>query len=170
MATTRKKTPTTAQAAETRAVESLIRYRTNIGWACKRLHEPEFSITDIPSQTALILQGGGALGAFECGVAQAMEEAGVRPDIVAGVSIGAFNGVIIAANPGNAAGALRDFWKRLSLDMPQLAAHVACSARGRHWPSACRPSSSRAGPLCRLPPHHRWDGPASTIRRRSRSY
>ena len=108
-------------AAETRAVESLIRYRTNIGWACKRLHEPAFSITDIPSQTALILQGGGALGAFECGVAQAMEEAGVHPDIVAGVSIGAFNGVIIAANPGNAAGALKDFWRRLSLDMPQLA-------------------------------------------------
>ena len=108
-------------AAETRAVESLIRYRTNIGWACKRLHEPAFSVTDIPSQTALILQGGGALGAFECGVAQAMEEAGVHPDIVAGVSIGAFNGVIIAANPGNAAGALRDFWRRLSLDMPQLA-------------------------------------------------
>lgn len=105
-------------AIETRAIESLIRYRTNIGWACKRLHEPEFSITRIPSQTALILQGGGALGAFECGVAHALEEAGIQPDVIAGVSIGAFNGVIMAANPGHAAEALEDFWRRLSLDVP----------------------------------------------------
>jgi len=108
-------------AIETRAIESLIRYRTNIGWACKRLHEPGFSITRIPSQTALILQGGGALGAFEAGVAHALEDAGIQPDIVAGVSIGAFNGVIMAANPGKAAGALADFWRRLSLDVPQAA-------------------------------------------------
>ena len=106
-------------AIETRAIESLIRYRTHIGPACKRLHEPGFSITRIPSQTALILQGGGALGAFEAGVAHALEDAGVQPDIVAGVSIGAFNGVIMAANPGHAASALADFWRRLSLDLPQ---------------------------------------------------
>lgn len=108
-------------AIETRAIESLIRYRTNIGWACKRLHEPDFSITRIPSQTALILQGGGALGAFECGVARALEDARIQPDVIAGVSIGAFNGVIMAANPGHAAAALEDFWRRLSLDVPQAA-------------------------------------------------
>jgi len=108
-------------AIETRAIESLIRYRTNIGWACKRLHEPDFSITRIPTQTALILQGGGALGAFECGVTRAMEEADIHPDIVCGVSIGAFNGAIIASNPGHAAAALEDFWRRLSLDVPDMA-------------------------------------------------
>jgi NTE family protein len=106
-------------AIETRAIESLIRYRTNIGWAKGRFGEPGFSITRIPSQTALILQGGGALGAFECGVAHALEDAGIRPDIVAGVSIGAFNGAIIAANPGHAAAALEDFWRQLSIDLPQ---------------------------------------------------
>lgn len=105
-------------AAEVRAIESLIRYRTNIGWARERLQEPGFALTRIPSQTALILQGGGALGAFECGVVEALEEGGVRPDIVAGVSIGAFNGAIVASNPGNAAPALRDFWRRLSLQLP----------------------------------------------------
>jgi NADPH-dependent 2,4-dienoyl-CoA reductase/sulfur reductase-like enzyme/predicted acylesterase/phospholipase RssA len=107
-------------AIETRAIESLIRYRTNIGWARPRLSDPAFAITRIPSQTALILQGGGALGAFECGVAHALEDAGIAPDIVAGVSIGAFNGVIIAANPRHAGAALDDFWKRLSLDLPPL--------------------------------------------------
>ncbi|MGF6274853.1 NADPH-dependent 2,4-dienoyl-CoA reductase/sulfur reductase-like enzyme/predicted acylesterase/phospholipase RssA [Massilia sp. UYP11] len=105
-------------AVETRAIESLIRYRTNIGWACKRLDEPDFCITRIPSQTALILQGGGALGAFECGVAHALEAAGIQPDVIAGVSIGAFNGVIMAANPGRAAAALEDFWRRLAVDLP----------------------------------------------------
>ena len=106
-------------AEETRAIESLIRYRTNIATACARMHEADFAITRIPNQTAVILQGGGALGAFEAGVVRALEDAGIRPDIVAGVSIGAFNGAIMAANPGRAAGALADFWRRLSLAVPE---------------------------------------------------
>ena len=57
---------------------------------------------------------GVALGAFECGVVQALDEADIHPDIVAGVSIGAFNGAIIAGNPGNSAAALEAFWNDLS--------------------------------------------------------
>jgi len=109
---------TNRPATETRAIESLIRYRTNLAWARERLQQPGFALTRIPSQTALILQGGGALGAFECGVMQALETSGVQPDIVAGVSIGAFNGAIIASHPGRAAPVLREFWRRLSIDMP----------------------------------------------------
>jgi NTE family protein len=48
---------------------------------------------------ALVLQGGGALGAYQAGVYQAMHEAGVEPDWVSGVSIGAINAAIIAGNP-----------------------------------------------------------------------
>jgi len=48
---------------------------------------------------ALVLQGGGALGAYQAGVYQAMHEAGVEPDWVSGVSIGAINSAIIAGNP-----------------------------------------------------------------------
>lgn len=107
-------------AAETRALESLIRYRTNIGWARPHLADPAFALTRIPSQTALVLQGGGALGAFEGGVVRALEEAGIRPDIVAGVSIGAFNGAIVAAHPGRAGPVLAEFWRRLSLALPDL--------------------------------------------------
>ena len=44
-------------------------------------------------------QGGGALGAYQAGVYQAMHEAGVEPDWVSGVSIGAINSAIIAGNP-----------------------------------------------------------------------
>jgi NTE family protein len=48
---------------------------------------------------ALVLQGGGALGAYQAGVYQAMHEAGVEPDWISGVSIGAINSAIIAGNP-----------------------------------------------------------------------
>jgi NTE family protein len=44
------------------------------------------------------LQGGGALGAYQLGVYQAMHEAGIEPDWVVGTSIGAINGAIIAGN------------------------------------------------------------------------
>ena len=102
-------------AQETRAAEALIRYRVNLKGDTAKLADPAFTLTTIPNQTVLILQGGGAMGAFECGVAKAIEERGIVPDIVAGVSIGAFNGAIIAANPGCATVALESFWEELTV-------------------------------------------------------
>jgi NTE family protein len=102
-------------AQETRAAEALIRYRVNLKGETAKLADPAFTLTTIPNQTVLILQGGGAMGAFECGVAKALEERGIVPDIVAGVSIGAFNGAIIAANPGCATVALESFWEELTV-------------------------------------------------------
>jgi NTE family protein len=46
-----------------------------------------------------VLQGGGALGAYQVGVYQALHEAGIEPDWVIGTSIGAINGALIAGNP-----------------------------------------------------------------------
>jgi NTE family protein len=43
------------------------------------------------SQVVLVLQGGGALGAYQVGVYQALHEAGIEPDWVIGTSIGAIN-------------------------------------------------------------------------------
>ena len=61
---------------------------------------------------ALVLQGGGALGAYQAGVSQAMHEAGVEPDWVSGVSIGAINSAIIAGNPPKRRlPRLRAFWE-----------------------------------------------------------
>jgi NTE family protein len=60
---------------------------------------------------ALLLQGGGALGAYQAGVYEALSEASLRPDWVAGTSIGAINSAIIAGNPPGARVAkLREFW------------------------------------------------------------
>jgi NTE family protein len=48
-----------------------------------------------------VLQGGGALGAYQAGVYEALAETGIHPNWVAGVSVGAINGAIIAGNPPN---------------------------------------------------------------------
>ena len=66
-------------------------------------------------QVALVLQGGGALGAYQAGVYQALNEAGIRPNRVAGISIGAINAALIAGNPPERRVArLRAFWERVS--------------------------------------------------------
>jgi len=63
----------------------------------------------------LVLQGGGALGAYQAGAYEALAEAGLEPHGVAGISIGAINGAIIAGNPpGKRVARLREFWESIS--------------------------------------------------------
>lgn len=65
-------------------------------------------------QVVLVLQGGGALGAYQPGVYEALHEAGVEPDWVIGTSIGAINAALIAGNPEpRRLEALREFWARV---------------------------------------------------------
>ena len=67
-----------------------------------------------PGQIVLVLQGGGALGAYQAGVFEALCNAGIEPDWVIGTSIGAINGALIAGNaPSNRLARLHDFWRRL---------------------------------------------------------
>src|ERR1700757_1030397 len=66
---------------------------------------------------ALLLQGGGALGAYQGGVYEALAEAGLEPDWVAGISIGAINSAIIAGNPReHRVATLRAFWEAITAD------------------------------------------------------
>jgi NTE family protein len=66
-------------------------------------------------RVALVLQGGGALGAYQGGVYEALMEAGIEPDWVSGVSIGAINAALIAGNhPADRLPALREFWRRIT--------------------------------------------------------
>jgi NTE family protein len=85
-------------------------------------------------QTVLVFQGGGALGAYQAGVYEALQEAGIEPDWIIGTSIGAINAGLIAGNePQNRVSALREFWRRMehkapwSIDFgwPQLGQTVA---------------------------------------------
>jgi len=65
---------------------------------------------------ALLLQGGGALGSYQAGVYEALAEADLQPDWVAGISIGAINAAIIAGNPPkDRVAKLREFWTGISL-------------------------------------------------------
>jgi NTE family protein len=68
-----------------------------------------------PSSTAFVLGGGGLLGASQVGMLRALFENGIRPDIVLGTSVGAVNGVFVAADPGlKAVERLGQLWASLS--------------------------------------------------------
>jgi NTE family protein len=73
---------------------------------------------------ALLLQGGGALGSYQAGAYQALAEAELHPDWIAGISIGAVNAALIAGNPAEKrVERLREFWETVStphLGMPVL--------------------------------------------------
>ncbi len=79
---------------------------------------------------ALTLQGGGALGAYQAGVYQGLAEAGIAPNWIAGISIGALNTAIIAGNaPEHRVARLREFWETIcqpaySLPLPAFVEHA----------------------------------------------
>jgi len=67
----------------------------------------------------LLLQGGGALGAYQGGVYEALTEADIHPNWIAGISIGAINAAIIAGNPPNSrVDRLREFWMQVTSSAP----------------------------------------------------
>src|SRR3546814_14482846 len=75
----------------------------------------------LPDQVALVLQGGGALGAYQAGVYEALAETDIEIDWIAGISIGAVNAAIIAGNaPGERVAKLRSFWERVTATLPSL--------------------------------------------------
>ena len=90
--------------------------------------EPVAHLFDEPSETpnpwdgarrALVLQGGGALGAYQGGIYEALDKRGLRPDWVAGISIGAINAALIAGNPPERrVERLREFWELDSSAVP----------------------------------------------------
>ncbi|BFG76381.1 patatin-like phospholipase family protein [Paraburkholderia terrae] len=90
----------------------------------------------IDAQVVLVLQGGGALGAYQAGVFEALHDAGIEPDWVIGTSIGAINGAIIAGNrPEDRMSRLRTFWDRVT-----WTGHQAPD-----WLSACAPACAALG-------------------------
>ncbi|MEO9363501.1 MAG: patatin-like phospholipase family protein [Nitrososphaera sp.] len=66
-------------------------------------------------ETVLVMQGGGSLGAYECGVYKVLERHGIKFDVVAGTSIGAINaGIIAGSKTGHPAKDLEDFWLHIA--------------------------------------------------------
>ena len=106
--------------------------------------------SNLPGQVVLVLQGGGALGAYQVGVYQAMHDAGIEPDWVIGTSIGAINAALIAGNDHrNRFARLRTFWSRVEVGaayvdlfrlfagLPNFAANVETIVGG--IPAFCAP-------------------------------
>ena len=109
-------------------------------------------------QTVLVLQGGGALGAYQAGVYEALHEAGIEPDWVIGTSIGAINASIIAGSPkGERVERLRDFWRRVehghAIGGPLLPAWAAAAARNMIAVAAGIPAFFRPNPAAFLSVH-----------------
>lgn len=140
-------------------------------WADHRdLPRPAFD------RIALVLQGGGALGAYQAGVYQALDEAGLEPDWIAGVSIGAINAALVAGSPpGRRIEALRGFWDEVSTD-PLTAAWAAVTPPALMEAAAMRTAFDRLGAvsaamtgvsgMCtpRVPPAWMWpDGSAPAL-------
>src|SRR5215470_6695082 len=102
-------------------------------------------------RVALVLQGGGALGAYQAGVYEALHEAGIEPDWVAGISIGAINAALIVGNARDQRVArLREFWElvcepALALPLLAWATPGTCSRVSRHardWSSVAHAAQS----------------------------
>ena len=90
-------------------------------------------------EVALVLQGGGALGSYQAGVIEGLAEAGIEPDWIAGVSIGALNTAIIAGNePHRRVEALRGFWDAICHPRDWFGNLGAWS-----WPFLGKPEHSR---------------------------
>jgi NTE family protein len=86
-----------------------------------RAHRRRAAPLPLPDEVALVLQGGGALGAYQAGVYDALSIAEIEVDWVAGISIGAVNAAIIAGNPPETRSAqLRAFWEGLAAWLPDL--------------------------------------------------
>ncbi len=121
----------------------------------------------LPGQVVLVLQGGGALGAYQAGVYEALHEAGIEPDWVIGISIGALNGAIIAANARQERlPRLREFWKRVQNDSP---------LDGQWWPGLGHAFSSwsalvRGVPAMYAPRPLAWGGVSAPVGVEKASY
>ena len=97
-------------------------------------------------ENVLVLQGGGSLGAFSCGVYKALAEENIKIDIVAGTSIGGINAAIIAGSKGNSTPekSLEELWYEISDSryeiIPETSAFIYDSAKRayhyEHIPSA----------------------------------
>src|SRR5262245_11392223 len=88
-----------------------------------------------PQQVILVFQGGGALGAYQAGVYQALHEAKIEPDWIIGTSIGAINASIIAGNePEHRLERLDEFWRRMRRkEFPGLVNWPALTDTASYW-------------------------------------
>ena len=107
-----------------------------------------------PLQVDLALQGGGALGAYQAGAYEALDESNIRPDWVAGISIGAINAAIIAGNPPeNRVAQLREFWMTVTANpiCSGITSYTRCFANGITARRAVNQASAQTAMIAGVP-------------------
>src|SRR3954451_20555837 len=112
-------------------------------------------------QTAIVLQGGGALGAYEYGVLEALYESrpGFRPVAVAGISIGEITAAVLGGAAGDPIRALDTLWRgKLTVASPVPAPWLPAPI-DRRWPPSATPGCTSCRPGCSP---HPGCSPAST--------
>jgi NTE family protein len=116
-------------------------------------------------QTVLVLQGGGALGAYQVGVYEALHESGIAPQWVIGTSIGAINAALIAGSaPGERLDKMCEFWSRVQNDQfvpGGLPTWLATATRNMMAISGGVPAFFSPNPLAFLGPHNKLDPEAA---------
>ena len=127
------------------------------------VRKADFPEMTLPNETRiLVLQGGGALGAYQAGAYEALASAGDEPEWVAGISIGAINAAIIAGNrPEDRVKQLRASGKKCP---PACRAHPSC--RGiTAAPCSTKPAAgSQASLACRAFLHRAFHRQCSPCR------
>ncbi|MCO6187024.1 patatin-like phospholipase family protein [Rhizobium sp. L1K21] len=96
----------------------------------------------------LVFQGGGALGAYQAGAYEALHIAGLEPEWIAGISIGAINAAIVAGSPSDKrVKNLRAFWEMVTSGPAQMPLSQEASLRGwfNHFSAAYSASIGVAG-------------------------
>jgi NTE family protein len=97
----------------------------------------------LPGRIVLVMQGGGAPGAYQAGAYQALYEAGIEPAWIIGTSIGAINGAIIAGNkPSDRVDKLEEFWGHFDTRLPEPFNQIAQLLIG--VPGFCYPNPALA--------------------------
>jgi NTE family protein len=92
-------------------------------------------IATLPRPLAFVLPGGGALGAYQVGVLQALAAAGVQPDLLVGVSAGSVNAALYAWNPGvQGLARMEQMWRGITRrDLMRIRfGRMALAVAGRH--------------------------------------
>jgi NTE family protein len=116
-------------------------------------------------QTVMVLQGGGALGAYQVGVYEALHEAGIAPQWVIGTSIGAINAALIAGSkPDERVAKLCDFWSRVQNDhfVPGgLPAWAATATRNMIAITGGVPAFFTPNPMAFMGPHNQLGAEAA---------
>ena len=116
-------------------------------------------------QTVLVLQGGGALGAYQVGVYEALHEAGIAPQWVIGTSIGAINAALIAGSkPDERVDKLCEFWSRVQNDQfvpGGLPAWLATAVRNSLAITGGVPSFFTPNPASFMGPHQQLGADAA---------